>query len=156
MIRPENTVTNQMGETGSDAGSRAMMLRDRASSALGMTVLTDDPGFAVVTMIVREDMLNGFEVMHGGFIFAVADTAFAIACNESDAVTLAAGAEISFLRPARPGQMLTATAVRRTISGRTGIYDVQVTDEAGEVIAEFRGRSRTTALPVPVGTLPAT
>lgn len=140
------------------AGSSAMMLRDRASSGLGMVVITDEPGAAVVTMRVREDMLNGFDVMHGGFIFALADTAFAIACNESDAVTLAAGAEISFLKPAHLHQTLTATAVRRTISGRSGIYDVQVTDDSAStssVIAEFRGRSRITSLPVPARSRPA-
>lgn len=100
-------------------------------------------------MVVRTDMLNGFDVMHGGFIFAVADTAFAIACNETDAVTLAAGAEISFLRAVTAGDTLTATADRRTLSGRSGIYDVTVTDSTGEVVAEFRGRSRATARPVP-------
>jgi acyl-CoA thioesterase len=126
-----------------------MMGRDRASAALGITVVTSEPGHAVVTMAIRDDMLNGFDVMHGGLIFAVADTAFAIACNESESVTLAAGAEISFLRPVRLGQTLTATGVRRTLSGRSGIYDVQVTDETGAVVAEFRGRSRVTNLPVP-------
>ncbi len=131
------------------AGATAMMARDRASAALGMIVVSGEPGHAIVTMAIRDDMLNGFDVMHGGLIFALADTAFAIACNESDSVTLAAGAEISFLRPVREGQVLTATAVRRTLSGRSGIYDVQVTDETGAVVAEFRGRSRTTNLPVP-------
>ena len=126
-----------------------MMVRDRASSGLGMVVVVGEPGHSIVTMPVREDMLNGFDVMHGGFIFAIADTAFAIACNESDDVTLAAGAEISFLRPARLGQTLTATAVRRAKNGRSGIYDVQVTDDSGAVVAEFRGRSRTTSLPLP-------
>ncbi|MCU1476835.1 MAG: aromatic compound degradation protein PaaI [Subtercola sp.] len=133
----------------SRSGATAMIGRDRASAALGMSVVTGEPGHAVVTMAIRDDMLNGFDVMHGGLIFAIADTAFAIACNESDSVTLAAGAEISFLRPVRAGQVLTATAERRTLSGRSGIYDVQVTDETGVVVAEFRGRSRTTSLPVP-------
>jgi acyl-CoA thioesterase len=130
-------------------GASAMFARDRASELLGMTVVQAEPGFAIVTMTVREDMLNGFDVAHGGFIFSVADTAFAIACNESDAVTLAAGAEISFLRPALLGQTLTATARRRTVSGRSGIYDVQVADDSGVVVAEFRGRSRTTTRAVP-------
>ncbi|MCU1482322.1 MAG: aromatic compound degradation protein PaaI [Subtercola sp.] len=130
-------------------GWAAMFDRDRASAALGMLIETGEAGRAVVTMVVRDDMLNGFDVVHGGIIFAVADTAFAVACNENDAVTLAAGADISFLRPARLGQTLTATAARRSRSGRSGIYDVQVTDEAGNTIAEFRGRSRTTNLPVP-------
>ena len=133
----------------SEAGATAMMGRDRASASLGMSVVSSEPGFAVVTMPIRGDMLNGFHVLHGGLIFAVADTAFAIACNENDSVTLAAGAEISFLRPVHAGQTLTATAVRRTLSGRSGIYDVQVTDETAAVVAEFRGRSRTTNLPIP-------
>ncbi len=139
----------------SHAGASAMMRRDRASSGLGMVVIAGEPGSAVVEMTIREDMLNGFDVVHGGFIFALADTAFAIACNESDDVTLAAGAEISFLRPARLGQLLRATAERRTRSGRTGIYDVQVTDNDSAVIAEFRGRSRTTALAIPHRSSPA-
>lgn len=140
---------NPSNDDAADPGATAMMVRDRASSALGMLVITGEPGRAVVTMPVREDMLNGFDVVHGGLIFALADTAFAIACNESDDVTLSAGAEISFLRPARLGQTLTATAVRRTRSGRSGIYDVQITDDSGAVVAEFRGRSRTTTLPLP-------
>jgi len=95
-------------------------------------------------MTVRDDMLNGFDITHGGFVFALADTAFAIACNEDAQVTVAAGADISFLKPTRGGQELTATAERRTRSGRTGVYDVTVTDETGDVVAEFRGRSFTT------------
>lgn len=126
-----------------------MMNRDRASAALGMTLLEARPGYAALSFVVREDMLNGFDVCHGGLIFSLADTAFAAACNETTAVTLAAGADVSFLRPAREGQVLTAIAVRRSLSGRSGLYDVTVSDEAGAVIAEFRGRSRTTNLPVP-------
>ncbi|MGV9195535.1 hydroxyphenylacetyl-CoA thioesterase PaaI [Microbacterium sp. MC2] len=118
-----------------------MMRRDRASAALGMAVELDEPGRARVRMPVREDMLNGFDITHGGFVFALADTAFAIACNEDDRVTVAAGADITFLKATRSGQTLTATAERRTVSGRTGVYDVTVTDETGAVVAEFRGRS---------------
>ncbi|PPL18814.1 hydroxyphenylacetyl-CoA thioesterase PaaI [Microterricola pindariensis] len=133
-----------------EGGLRPMLLRDRVAVTLGMRLAVDEPGHAVITMVVRDDMLNGFDVMHGGLIFSLADTAFAVACNETDEVTLAAGAEISFLRPVRVGQELTATALRRTRAGRSGIYDVQVVDEAGHVVAEFRGRSRTTRLPGPV------
>ncbi|MEF2978870.1 hydroxyphenylacetyl-CoA thioesterase PaaI [Subtercola sp. YIM 133946] len=133
----------------SAAGADSMIARDRASAQLGIHVIASAPGHAVVSMAVREDMLNGFDVVHGGMIFSVADTAFAIACNETESVTLAAGADVTFLRPARLGQVLTATAVRRSLSGRSGLYDVQVTDETGAVVAEFRGRSRTTNLPVP-------
>ncbi|WP_374209309.1 hydroxyphenylacetyl-CoA thioesterase PaaI [Microbacterium hydrocarbonoxydans] len=125
--------------------NRAMMQRDRASAALGLVVERDDPGHAVVSMPVRDDMTNGFRITHGGFVFALADTAFAIACNEDDRVTVAAGADISFLKPTTAGQTLTATAVRRARSGRSGIYDVTVVDEIGDTVAEFRGRSRTTS-----------
>ncbi|MCU1413846.1 MAG: aromatic compound degradation protein PaaI [Microbacteriaceae bacterium] len=126
-----------------------MMRRDRASEALGMTVVTSEPGHSVVTMIVRDDMLNGYAITHGGLVFALADTAFAIACNDSDQVTVAAGAEITFLKPTELGQLLTATAVLRSRSGRSGIYDVQVTDADGQVVAEFRGHSRRTNTPIP-------
>src|SRR6478752_9776161 len=124
--------------------ARAMMERDQASAALGMVVERDEPGFAVVSMLVRDDMTNGFAITHGGLVFALADTAFAIACNEDDRVTVAAGADITFLKSTRAGQTLTAEAVRRTVSGRTGLYDVTVTDETGAVVAEFRGRALTT------------
>lgn len=121
-----------------------MLQHDHASSALGMQLVTDEPGRAVVTMRVRKDMLNGFGITHGGMVFAVADTAFAIACNEDDAVTVAAGVDVSFLKATVEGQLLTASAERRYRRGRTGLYDVTVTDETGDVVAEFRGRSRTT------------
>lgn len=123
---------------------RPMMQRDRASAALGMQVQLDEPGEAVVSMVVRPEMLNGFDITHGGFVFALADTTFAIACNEGDHVTVASGAEITFLKATREGQTLTAHARRRVVSGRTGLYDVTVTDETGDVVAEFRGRSRVT------------
>ncbi|TFD76549.1 hydroxyphenylacetyl-CoA thioesterase PaaI [Cryobacterium psychrophilum] len=126
-----------------------MMQRDRASAGLGMVVEHTEPGSAIVSMLVRDDMLNGFDVTHGGMIFSLADTAFAIACNDDHHVTLAAGADISFLKPATLGQTLTATAVLRTKSGRSGLYDVRVTDEHNVPIAEFRGRSRTTTLATP-------
>lgn len=123
---------------------RRMMQRDRASTALGMRVELDEPGESVVSMVVRDDMLNGFDITHGGLVFALADTAFAIACNEDEHVTVAAGADIVFLKSTRAGQVLTARAVRRARNGRSGVYDVTVTDEAGDVVAEFRGRSLTT------------
>lgn len=126
------------------APNRAMIERDRAAAALGLVVERDDPGHAVVTMRVREDMTNGFAITHGGFVFALADTAFAIACNEDDRVTVAAGADISFLKATVAGQTLTATAVRRTRTGRNGLYDVSVVDEHGDAVAEFRGRSLAT------------
>lgn len=131
------------------AGSGEMMDRDRASAALGMVVHRGDPGHAVVSMAVRADMTNGFHITHGGLVFTLADTAFAIACNEDQNVTVAAGADITFLKSTTEGQTLTATALRRIRSGRTGLYDVTVVDETGDVVAEFRGRSIATNRPRP-------
>ncbi|QEO14476.1 hydroxyphenylacetyl-CoA thioesterase PaaI [Agromyces intestinalis] len=128
---------------------RPMMRRDRASALLGLRVERDEPGLAVVSMAVTADHTNGFEITHGGFVFALADTAFAIACNEDEQVTVAAGADISFLKATHAGQTLTATARRRVVSGRNGLYDVTVTDETGDVVAEFRGRSLTTNRSLP-------
>ena len=128
----------------------AMMQRDRASEALGMIVLVSEPGQAVVRMSIRDDMLNGFGITHGGIIFALADTAFAIACNDSDRVTVSAGADITFLKSTTSGDVLTATAVKRAQSGRSGIFDVQVLDADGAIVAEFRGRSRRTNTPAPI------
>jgi acyl-CoA thioesterase len=94
-------------------------------------------------MPLRDDMMNGHDITHGGFVFSLADTAFAIACNDDVTPTVAAGADISFLKATHAGQTLTATAVLRARAGRSGVYDVTVTDETGDVVAEFRGRSRT-------------
>ncbi len=123
---------------------RPMMQRDRASAMLGMVVEHDAPGEARVSMTVRDDMLNGFAITHGGLVFTLADTAFAIACNEDERVTVAGGADITFLKSTTAGQTLTASAVRRARSGRTGLYDIRVTDETGDLVAEVRGRSITT------------
>lgn len=122
---------------------RKMMQRDRASALLGMVVERADFGHAIVSMPLRDDMMNGHDITHGGFVFALADTAFAIACNDDVTVTVAAGADISFLKATHAGQTLTATAVERSLRGRSGLYDVTVVDETGDVVAEFRGRSRT-------------
>jgi acyl-CoA thioesterase len=89
-------------------------------------------------------MANGFGITHGGMVFTLADTAFAYACNESDQPTVASGADITFTKASHAGDTLTATAVRRWLSGRNGIYDITVTDQNGELVAEFRGRSFTT------------
>jgi acyl-CoA thioesterase len=126
------------------AAGREMMRRDRASASLGMVVERDDFGHAIVSMTLRDDMMNGHDITHGGFVFALADTAFAISCNDDVTVTVAAGADITFLKPTTVGQVLTATAVRKSGQGRTGLYDVTVVDDGGEVVAEFRGRSFTT------------
>jgi acyl-CoA thioesterase len=118
----------------------AMMAADRASAALGIELMDSGPGWARARMTVRPDMVNGHDLAHGGLIFALADTAFACACNSRGPVTVAAGAEIAFLAPARLGDELEALAQERSRRGRTGIYDVTVR-RGDEVVAEFRGRS---------------
>lgn len=124
-----------------DAVAKAMYSRDTAVLALGMTVLEVRPGFSRVHMRVRADMLNGHAICHGGMVFTLADTAFAYACNTQGKVTIAASAGIDFLLPSREGDELTAEAVERTRSRRNGIYDVGVTNQRGELVALFRGRS---------------
>ena len=119
-----------------------MFAADQASRALGIEVQELDAGRAVLRMTVTDRMTNGHGMAHGGYVFLLADTAFACACNSHGPVTVAAGAEISFLRPAREGDVLEARATERSTSGRSGIYDVTV-HRGDEVIAEFRGRSRT-------------
>lgn len=126
------------------------MLRDDvASGSLGIELVDLGPGTATVTMTVRPDMVNGHAIGHGGFVFLVADTAFACACNSWGPTTVAAGADISFVRPVHLGDVLTAHAVERSRHGRSGIYDVTVATP-GAVVAEFRGRSRTIG-PAPAG-----
>lgn len=117
-----------------------MLAADRASAALGIEVTGHGAGWARATMMVRPDMVNGHDLAHGGMVFALADTAFACACNSWGPVTVAAGADIAFLRPARLGDVLVAEAQVRTRRGRSGIYDVTI-HRGDEVIAEFRGRS---------------
>jgi acyl-CoA thioesterase len=124
-----------------------MLDDDAASAALGIRLIEAGAGRAVLELTVRADHLNGFGITHGGIVFALADTAFAVACNEDERVTVAAGADISFLRSTHAGDVLTATATRRARSGRSGLYDVTVVDGAGEVVAEFRGRSVSTDRP---------
>jgi acyl-CoA thioesterase len=118
-----------------------MMDDDVASRWLGIELLECTPGRAVTSMRVRPDMANGHAIAHGALVFAVADTAFACACNGYGDVTVAAGADITFVAPARVGDTLVAEAVERTRFGRSGLYDVTVR-RGEEVIAEFRGRSR--------------
>jgi acyl-CoA thioesterase len=119
----------------------AMYARDAASQAMGMTVAGVGPGQARLTMSVRADMLNGHEICHGGFIFTLADSAFAYACNSYNLTTVASGCAIDFIAPAREGDILTAAAHERSASGRTGVYDIEVTNQRGEPIAFFRGKS---------------
>lgn len=128
------------------AAARAMLTADTASAALGIELLDIGTGSATVRMRVTEPMVNGHDIAHGGYLFLLADTAFACACNSYGPVTVAAGADITFVTSAYLGDELIATATERTRYGRSGIYDVTVhrEDPGGPtVIAEFRGRSRT-------------
>ncbi|MGZ0150107.1 hydroxyphenylacetyl-CoA thioesterase PaaI [Kribbella sp. WER1] len=119
----------------------AMWAEDTASAGLGMKLVEVGDGTAQVEMTVREDMVNGHGIAHGGFVFSLADSAFAFACNSRNRVTVAQACDIVFVAPARRGDVLVATARERTTFGRNAIYDVTVT-RGDEVIAEFRGRSR--------------
>ncbi len=133
-----------------DARARAcaevMWDSDRASQQLGMRIEYVTAGRARLSITIREDMVNGWGICHGAFITAVADSAFAFACNTYDEMTVASGFDITFLDPARSGDRLEATATERSRRGRSGLYDVTVTRSpvgaAPTVCAEFRGRSR--------------
>lgn len=118
-----------------------MFDRDGASRRLGIELIDAGEGQATVRMTVTDAMVNGHAIAHGGYVFLLADTAFACACNSHGPVTVAAGADISFLQPAKAGDVLEAYARERARSGRSGVYDVTVTRD-GDVVAEFRGRSR--------------
>ncbi len=125
-----------------------MLADDAASRALGIQVHDVSAGAATATMTVRADMVNGHGITHGAYVFAVADTAFACACNSHGPLTVAAAVDITFVATSRAGDVLEAQAVERTRFGRSGIYDVTVR-RGDDVIAEFRGTSRT------VGNAPA-
>lgn len=124
-----------------EACAASLYARDPASQRLGMTLEEIRPGYARLRMRVRADMLNGHRTCHGGFLFTLADSAFAFACNTYDRVTVAQGAAIEFLAPAREDDLLSAEALERSRSGRTGVYDVTVSNQHGERIALFRGKS---------------
>ena len=126
-----------------EATRDAMWLNDRASKSLGMQVLAVGPGTATLTMIVREDMLNGHDLCHGGLIATLADSAFAFACNAYNEVTVASGFDVNLVAGARGGDVLTASAREVNKSGRTGVYDITVSNQRGETVAAFRGRSYT-------------
>jgi len=121
--------------------AETMYAKDAASQALGIRVEIPEAGRAVARMTVREDMVNGFDVCHGGLLFTLADTAFAFACNGYDDVTVAAAASIDFLRPARLGDELHALASEDYRGSKSGFYTVEVRDQRGETVAIFRGRS---------------
>ena len=139
------------GDDDADGGAMDQALRsaarmyadDQAAKALGISIEEVAPGRATARMRVTGDMINGHRIAHGGYIFLLADTAFAYACNSYGPVTVAQTCQITFLRPAREGDELIAAAAERVRMDRSGIYDISVRRANGEVLAEFRGHSRT-------------
>lgn len=119
----------------------AMFARDPASQGLGMTINAVGPGYASMSMTIRADMLNGHQSCHGGFIFTLADSAFAFACNSYNLTTVGAACTIDYLAPGRLHDILTAEAVEQALNGKSGVYDVKVSNQDGRVIALFRGKS---------------
>ena len=121
---------------------QAMFAADRASrETMGMELLACEPGRAVMRMTVRALHLNGHQICHGGFIFTLADSTFAFACNSRNHNTVAAGCSIEFLRPAHEGDVLTCEGVEQVQSGRHGVYDMRVSNQHGQAVALFRGKS---------------
>uniref|UniRef100_UPI004036DE51 hydroxyphenylacetyl-CoA thioesterase PaaI n=1 Tax=Polaromonas sp. TaxID=1869339 RepID=UPI004036DE51 len=128
------TLARRVGES--------MFAVDTASKdTMGMELLACEPGRAVMSMTVRELHLNGHKICHGGFIFTLADSTFAFACNSRNRVTVAAGCSIEFLKPGQLGDVLTCEGVEQLLQGRHGIYDMKVSNQRGEVVAMFRGKS---------------
>lgn len=121
--------------------AESMYARDTATRTLGIRVARVSSGSAELVMAVRDDMLNGHDICHGGLIFTLADSAFAYACNSYNINTVASGCVIDFIAPARSGDLLTACAHERQLAGRTGVYDVEITNQLGESVALFRGKS---------------
>ena len=133
----------------------SMYAADEASKdTMGMELLACQPGRASMRMVVRPLHLNGHKICHGGFIFTLADSTFAFACNSRNHATVANGCSIEFLRPAHEGDVLTAEGVEQTLSGRHGIYDIRVNNQKGQAVALFRGKSTQisgTVIPEPAG-----
>ena len=126
-----------------EKAAQTMFDNDPASRGLGMQIDQIAPGTSVLSMIVRGDMVNGHDIAHGGFIFTLADSAFAFACNSYNQITLAQQNQITYVSPGKLGERLSATAVEVSRSGRSGTYDVTVTGEDGRTVALMRGLSRT-------------
>lgn len=137
----EDDRASDRGRRVAEAVAAALYPKDHAAHALGIKLVDVGAGLARMSMTVRRDMLNGHATCHGGMIFTLADTTFAYACNSNNHVTVAQNCSISFLASPREGDVLTATAQRRQRGGRTGLYDIDVTDQTGRLIAVFRGHA---------------
>jgi acyl-CoA thioesterase len=134
MSQEAKDLARQVGQT--------MFAVDTASKdTMGMELVSCEPGRAVMRMEVKAQHLNGHQICHGGFIFTLADSTFAFACNSYNKAAVAAGCSIEFLKPGQLGDVLTCEGVEQTLSGRHGIYDMKVSNQRGEVIALFRGKS---------------
>jgi acyl-CoA thioesterase len=150
MVQGNDSMTSQARATATSEGTQrlaeraaeALLAKDNASAMLGMQLVAVKPGYARLSMRVRSDMVNGHHLCHGGLIFTLADSAFAVSCNSHNDNTVAAAAAIDFLAPAREGDELSAEAHEVWRSGRSGLYEITVTNQRGERIALFRGRSQ--------------
>ncbi len=131
-----------------ERSTETLWREDRAARGMGMELMEVGPGAAKLRMAVREDMANCHGICHGGFIFAVADTAFAYACNSFNHAAVASGADINYVAPAHVGDVLTAHGHARQQGGRNGLYDIEVTNQDGNTIALFRGRSTRIRKPI--------
>jgi acyl-CoA thioesterase len=122
-----------------------MMKDDRAAAALGIQLDEISPGFARMSLLISDEMVNGFGICHGGITFSLADTAFAYACNSRNRKSIALGCTINYLKAVKPGDKLTATAREQSAGGRIGLYDISLSNQEGTVVAEFRGTSYSTS-----------
>jgi acyl-CoA thioesterase len=148
MPSPEQPTQGEAAQRTAEQACERLWSRDAASRGLGMAVLAVGPGYARISMTVRADMLNGHEICHGGYVFLLADSAFAFACNSYDRATVAASGSVEFLAPARLGERLTATAREVARARRAGLYDIEVVGEGERRIALLRGRSHELGGPV--------
>lgn len=147
------TAPQENSEGEQTTGAAAMFANDRASQHLGITVDGHGPGWAQCSMTITEIMTNGHDITHGGYVFLFADTTFAMACNYPGSITVASGGDIDFLKPSHMGDRLVARGREVIRQGRSGVYDVEVT-RGDEIIAVYRGRSRTLPAPKPTTTSP--
>ena len=148
MAPAEDNAAGATPEEIATAVTSRMLADDAASTMMGMKVEAVRPGYSRISMPVRADMLNGFKMMHGGFTFTLADTAFAVACNSYNKLTVAQSCDVDFTNSAKEGDVLTAECTEALRRGRSGIYDVTVTDQRNTVIALFRNKSQTLKQPI--------